>query len=129
MDESTEPEPTTTEPEPTTTEPEPEPVAEPVAESEPEPEPVVEPEPDPTTTVDTSMSVESTTTKVIVNFDIANIVVIPFKGAMICITFSYESGESFEKCLDMSLAEYNLWGDDDDYVFQFVKDNIASLLT
>jgi hypothetical protein len=95
------------------------------AEAEPEPEPEPEPE---STSVDTSMSVSQTKTKKIVSFDIANIIVNPFRGAVICIAFSYESGESFNTCLEMTTDDYEIWGEDDNYVFQFVKDNLDSLV-
>jgi hypothetical protein len=54
--------------------------------------------------------------------------VLPFSEAIITINFNYESGESFTKVLHMDSEDYNSWGDDDNFLYEFVKSNIDTLI-
>ena len=124
-----EPEPT---PEPVKVEepestPEPEPVKVEEPESTPEPEPIKVEEPTPEVKRNKNeLGIDRTTTIRLSKFDIIRARVFPHKSATIDITI-YANDKEVERVVLLSGEDYLKWSSDDDYLYDYVRENIEKI--
>lgn len=76
---------------------------------------------------DVMIPISLTTTYNIIYFEITNVHVEVFNCVTIYILFKTDTGESLSKSIKLREADYSGWSTDDNYIINYIKDNIQTI--
>lgn len=64
----------------------------------------------------------------IVSFDISGVRIDLFQKATVCVVFRCDDGSIIIKDVIIQGEEYLLWGIDDDYIVNYITNNLSNIL-
>ena len=67
------------------------------------------------------------TTYNFISFEVTNVHVEVFSCVTIFILFKTDTGGSFSKSIKLCDTDYSSWGTDDNYIINYIKDNIQTI--
>ena len=77
--------------------------------------------------VNTLIPVSLTTTYNLISFEVTNVHVEVFSCVTIYMLFKTDTGESLSKSIKLCETDYSSWGTDDNYIINYIKDNIQTI--
>ena len=75
-----------------------------------------------------SQTISKTNTYIFTSIKIINVVINPNTNATIYLTFSTDDGKTITTTILLEGNDYTSWGADDNYLYEYIQNNISTIL-